>query len=286
MTTLARALATLAALCVAAVAAAQQIEPPDRYDLFSPKPGDRLRPLSANRPDTTESPYTVDAGHLQIEMSFVEWTRDQPRNTSERTTTRSIAPVMFILGVLEHVDLEIGLQPYIRQRTENRSDGSVMVGSGFGDTTVRVKFNLWGNDDGDTAFALLPYVKLPTADDSVGNGRVEGGILLPLAIKLPAEFDLAVMAEFDVLRNPQNSRYVGDFLHSASLSREIVGPLAGFVEYVGQQRLSGAQPYRATLNAGLTYGVSDDLQLDGGVGYGLNDAADDLRLFTGLAIRF
>jgi hypothetical protein len=35
-----------------------------------------LRPLSTDRPDTTESPYTVDAGHYQFEMEIGNWTID------------------------------------------------------------------------------------------------------------------------------------------------------------------------------------------------------------------
>ena len=39
--------------------------------------GAELRELSTDRPDTTESPFTVDRGHVQIELSFAEWTRDK-----------------------------------------------------------------------------------------------------------------------------------------------------------------------------------------------------------------
>ena len=35
-----------------------------------------LRPLSTDRPDTTESPYTVDAGHFQFEMEIAAWAKD------------------------------------------------------------------------------------------------------------------------------------------------------------------------------------------------------------------
>ena len=38
------------------------------YHLFAPVPRSAMRPLSTDRPDTTESPYTVDAGHFQMEM--------------------------------------------------------------------------------------------------------------------------------------------------------------------------------------------------------------------------
>src|SRR5437868_5206562 len=49
---------------------------PDKsqYTLWNPVPASLMRELSADRPDKTDSPYTVDAGHYQIEMDFANWT--------------------------------------------------------------------------------------------------------------------------------------------------------------------------------------------------------------------
>ncbi len=38
--------------------------------------GEELRPLSKNRPDTMESPHSVDAGHFQMEGKISLWERD------------------------------------------------------------------------------------------------------------------------------------------------------------------------------------------------------------------
>src|SRR5512140_1526866 len=50
--------------------------PPDKsgYNLFHPTPHDLMRELTPDRPDKTESPYTVDAGHLQLEMDAATFT--------------------------------------------------------------------------------------------------------------------------------------------------------------------------------------------------------------------
>ena len=44
-----------------------------QYHLFNPTPTGLMRELSTDRPDKTESPYTVDAGHLQIEVDLLSW---------------------------------------------------------------------------------------------------------------------------------------------------------------------------------------------------------------------
>ena len=64
--------------------------------------------------------------------------------------------------------------------------------SGIGDFTTRLKINLWGDDGGKTAFALLPFIKFPTSTDNLGNNAVEGGVIFPLAVKLPDDFDLGI----------------------------------------------------------------------------------------------
>src|SRR6266436_4230281 len=46
------------------------------YHLFNPTPREYLREMVADRPDKTESPYTVDAGHFQVETDLVSYTRD------------------------------------------------------------------------------------------------------------------------------------------------------------------------------------------------------------------
>jgi hypothetical protein len=39
--------------------------------LWDPVPRDRMRPLTTDRPDLTESPISVDAGHVQAELDLV-----------------------------------------------------------------------------------------------------------------------------------------------------------------------------------------------------------------------
>ena len=89
-------------------AAAENAEKPlpdkSGYNLFNPTPSDMMRELSPDRPDKTESPYTVDAGHFQMEMSFAEFTRNH--SDSIRTDTWNVAPVNFKAGLFNNVDLE------------------------------------------------------------------------------------------------------------------------------------------------------------------------------------
>ena len=73
-----------------------------------------MRPLSADRPDTTESPRTVDAGHIQIESSFFEFTRDQRNSASQTDVSHSFLATNVKLGLFNHVDVQLLVEPYAR----------------------------------------------------------------------------------------------------------------------------------------------------------------------------
>src|SRR5438093_6841318 len=66
-----------------------------QYHLFNPTPRAFLRELSTDRPDKTESPYTVDAGHFQIEMDLVSYSRDRDTHAGADTRVDSwaVAPI-------------------------------------------------------------------------------------------------------------------------------------------------------------------------------------------------
>jgi len=47
-----------------------------QYHLFNPTPRELMRDLSPDRPDATESPITLDAGHSGFEVSLFDWRHD------------------------------------------------------------------------------------------------------------------------------------------------------------------------------------------------------------------
>ncbi|MFN0133260.1 MAG: transporter [Phycisphaerales bacterium] len=288
------AVGAMAAVAGCAAAASAQGQPkvappePDKsgYTLFNPTPRALMREMSTDRPDTTESPYTVDAGHLQIEMSFADFSYDRTNSDSQTRHAFAVAPVLFKVGLLNNVDLQIGIDPYTREKTTDRTSDASETLEGFGDTVARLKVNLWGNDGGETAFALMPFVKFPTADGDLGNGNIEGGFISILAIELPNEFSSTFMIEFDFNRSGADDRYVVDLVHTATVGRNLLGKLGGYLEYAGFCNLNRDEDYRGYFDAGLTYGLTPDVQLDCGCRVGLTKAAEDFGVFAGISMRF
>ena len=253
-----------------------------RYTLFDPTPRELMREFSTDRPDVTESAYTVDAGHVQVELSFVDYAHDD--EDGQRFDEFVVLPSNLKLGLTNNTDVQFVIEPYVHQRL--RAGGQTETADGFGATQVRLKVNLFGNDSGDVALAVMPYAQFPTADDDIGGvDDVEGGVIVPLAISLPNEWSIGLMGEVDFLRDASDEGYGYSFLHTAALGHPVAGPLGAYVEYVGFANHDLGVGYVALAGGGVTYAVSDDIQLDAAIYFGISDAADDVAARLGLSFR-
>jgi len=259
---------------------------PDKseFTLLNPTPRDLWRPMSADRPDVTESPRTVDAGAVQLEISFFEYFHDSDNTSAEKTDSLLLAFSNVKIGLLNNTDLQIIFTPYVRDETRPDT-GPTTVNEGFSDVVVRVKVNFWGNDVGSTALGILPFVKIPTGT-SVSNGRVEAGIALPFGWDINEKVALGVMAELDLVYNETTRTHDLGWLFSTVLGFEIYGPVAGYLEYVGLAFFNGADDYESLLSFGSTYEITPNAVLDAGARVGLNRRANDLAVFTGITLRF
>lgn len=257
---------------------------PDKsaYTFFNPTPRDQMRELSTDRPDQTESPYTVDAGHWQIELEFANYTYDRERGT--RTESFNIAPINVKAGLTNSTDLQFIFDSYTRERV--RTAGGTSTTRDWGDVTLRLKHNVWGNDGGDTAFAVMPFVKIPLNLGDTGNSRVEGGLILPFAISLPNEWSLGLMTEFDILADSTGGGRHLEWINTIALGRDLTDRLGGYVEFLSAHNYENGRDWMAQASLGFTYAINADTQLDGGCNFGVTRNAPDVQPFLGLTLRY
>ena len=275
------------ALCVRAAAGDAPAPDKSKYHLFNPTPRELMREFNTDRPDKTESPYTLDAGHFQIEMDVLNYSFDRynglPNNT--RVESVAIASMNLKAGFCDNVDFQLVLQTYNSVRTRDNATG-VTRQRGFGDVIPRLKLNLWGNNGGTTALALMPYVKLPTSQDHLGNSSVEGGLIVPLAVELPGGFGMGLMTQVDFNRDASGRGHHPEFVNTITVSHDLVGKLAGYVEFFSSVSTERGSSWVGTVDLGLTYALTKDIQLDAGVNIGVTRAADDVNPFLGISFRF
>lgn len=252
------------------------------FSLASSAYAEELRDLSTDRPDTTESPYSVDMGHFQIEAELLSYGRDKVDGITTSTWASSLN---LKYGLTDHVDLQI-----IGEHLRVASTGCDTV-AGLGDLTVRLKYNLWGQDPNDqpTAFALMPYVSMPTHrekfDPLLGDDPTFG-LIAPLGFSLPNDWSAAVMAQLDMIRNREDDGWTSQLVLSMTAGHAITIDLAGFVELVSVSRAEREETSEAYCDFGLTLALGDSIQLDVGANVGLTRDSEDLRVFTGFSTKF
>lgn len=246
-----------------------------RYSLLDPTPDGKLRDMSTDRPDKTESPYTVDAGRFQIETDLVAYTHD--RRDGITTRAFDVMPFNLKIGLTDSSDLQLVYGAFSHVRTSGH--GVSETERGFGDLVVRYKQNLWGNDGGATAFGLIPYVTLLTESEP----EIEAGLLAPLAIAGPGGWGFGVMLELDAVR--REAGHALELLASATAARAVWRDLGAFFELASTLPLD-AEDLAMSGNTGLTLALSGDVVLDAGVRVGLTEAAEDLVVFVGGSARY
>lgn len=256
-----------------------------KYNLFNPTPEKEMRELSTDRPDKTESPYTVDAGHFQIETDLISQSMnsDDESGTEVKSSSTVYVATNLKVGLTNNIDLQLVLVPHQEDKVEvaDQSDKE----KGFGDTTLRMKINLIGNDEGPFAIALMPFVKIPTADEDLGNEEYEGGVILPVGIGLPGDWGLGLMLQLNYEKNALDKKYHNVFVTSITTSHAIAGDLGFYVEFFSETSGEDGAEWVATFDAGLTYGIGTNTQLDLGSNTGITDAADDQNWFVGISHR-
>ncbi|HEX5030469.1 MAG TPA: transporter [Candidatus Eisenbacteria bacterium] len=244
------------------------------------------REMSTDRPDLTESPYSVEKGRTQVEIEAVS--HGSETSDGVEVTSTGLAGFLIKRGIHRNADIQFGTSQLFRatdfefDRTLHPGEIDVSDNTGPGDLQIRLKWNFWGNDGGRTAFALMPFVDLPTSRDSPG-GAVEGGLIAPLAIEGPVGFGFGVMGEVDWF-DVQGVRWT-EWLSTATASHDIAGGLGGFVEFAATFRVPDEGEWLGLFNTGITFAITPNTQLDGGVRLGVTDVAPDYEAFLGFSFR-
>lgn len=231
------------------------------------------RDMTTDRPDATESPFTVDAGRVQLEAGLVDWARTADGEAF------GFAESNIRIGLSPRLEIDLIAQPYGLVR-EGR--GAPKRG-GVGALTLRAKYNLFGNDDGNTAAALLPWVAIPLDRHSpVGPIATEWGVLVPFAIAFDERISLGLNTGLKLRRPQPGRRRRASVPLTASLGVAASAKVGAYYELAAEL---GPQD-RLSLNTGLTWRVQDNVQLDTGIGFGLTRQSDRAAPFVGVSVRF
>lgn len=241
------------------------------YNLFNPVPRDQMRPFFTDQTAFTLTPFTVDAGHFQAEVDIADYIYDKTRvpGATLRTDGWIFGWSTYKAGLCNSADLEVSIKAYsditVRDITSTASTRS----TGFGDTSISSKINLWGNDGGKTALAVLPYVDVPT---SKGNNAYDGGFDVPFLVRLCPKADLGLMTGVTFYKNPAGDLHAS-FVDSVSVRAKLIDRVVGAAEfYTTVSEETGGWTAFGNVSAG--YQVLRDLQVHAGFTFNIHDSLD------------
>ena len=239
-------------------------------------------PICADRPGKATSTCTVPAGRWQLETGIPDWTL---LKGGGRTTSLAIGETTVKYGITDRSNIEIDVSPW--QRTTVRAGGIHESVSGFGDVSVLYK-QLLTRDDAAVQVSAMPYVKVPVAKRALGNGKWEGGLLLPVGYAIPhSTLAIAFTPEFDWAADGDRNGHHVAMAQVMSLGWAASDKLNLSAEIWGSWDWAPAGTVRqASADGAVAYLLSNDVQLDAGANFGLNRNTPDVELYGGVSVRF
>jgi hypothetical protein len=239
--------------------------------------------ICPDRPTKSTGPCTVPEGKWQIETGLIDWSRDK----SEGVTTDNVAwgQTAIKYGLGPKVDVELWLAPLLTEHVHGA--GSNEHRSSFGDTLVRVKYELT-SDNAPVQVAIDPFVKIPTANHEIGNGKVEGGLVVPVQVPLgTGPLTLSLDPELDWVANEDtHGRHLAT-QQVVNLGLAATEKLNLSMEVWAMWDLGGyGGGDQVSFDGAVAYLVSNDVQLDAGANAGLNRQTPNVEIYTGVSIRF
>lgn len=234
-------------------------------------------PICTDRPTKANAVCTVPTTAWQLETAAIDWLRLE--QSGSETETLLLGASVLKLGVSERSDLQIGFTPLVRVTSDGERD------SGFGDALVRYKHRLTSAES-LVQVAVIPFVKLPTARTGIGNGKVEGGLALPVSIALSAA-TLTFGPEADWLADADGHGRHTALVNLVNLSALIAPGVTVAAELWSNLNFDPDGTIKqASADAAIAYAVSHAVQLDAGVNAGLTRDTPDIELYAGISTRF
>lgn len=234
--------------------------------------------ICTDRPGKSSSTCAVPAGVWQVETGLAGWSLTQDRGSRSSALVLGESAVKYGLGGRTHI--EVAVAPYVRLRERGGPDSS-----GFGDVTVKLKHEL--ATTGALSAALYPYVKLPTARRDIGNGKVEGGLIVPLSLAIAGTpLSLSSSPELALIADGDGRGYHAAGAGTLSLGLAATDRLSLAAELWSGWDWDEATTRQSSVGTNASYKISNAVQVDAQLDLGLTRASADVEIAGGVSVRF
>ena len=237
---------------------------------------DLTAPLVTDRPDFTEAASTIGRGVAQLEIGYT-YAYD---NDCTVTKSNSYPEPLLRYGIFaEWLELRVGW---------NYADEEVglVKNSGSEDLYLGFKLGLTPQEGVLPEMSLIPQMNVPTGSSAFTSDHVEPGVNWIYAWEINDCISTAGSTQGNRRIDDSGEAYF-EIAQSWTVAYSLSDELGAYTEWFVLIP-NGADTARTEhyFNGGFTYLLSKDVQFDIRAGTGLNGAADDYFVGTGLSIRF
>lgn len=232
-------------------------------------------PLVTDRPDVTESATTIAPGFVQVETGgFYESFEDG--NIQYETYTYNTTLVR--LGLLDNLELRVGTN-FIEGQTTVNGIKLDDITSGFSPLLLGTKIAIAEEKGWKPQIGLLSHLYLPfTASDDYKPETTGVDFIFAFAHTLSEKSSLS----YNLGARWQGDSPEASYLYSLSYGYSILEKLGAYIELYGN--LPEDNKASHLWDAGLTYLISNNMQLDATIGSSITEG-QDILLAAGISFR-
>lgn len=250
--------------------------------------------ISTDRPDRTESSETVGKNKFQIETG-IEYSSLKYENaelifpdasrlvTDIKTYTITAPTTLLRYGLTDKIELRLEIDFDVNHskigNIDSLSDNSKLS---LNAPQVSAKFLLYKGQGWKPDFAIIGGVKIPNVGDELKQVKH----FIPeftLAFNNDITSKLSVGYNLGIEWNDEMSDQ--DMFSSVSFALQLTPRIGSFLEYYGNFPKTG-NDYDNNIDAGFTYLINKNFQIDIYGGLGLSKISNDFILGSGLSYRF
>lgn len=217
--------------------------------------------INTDRPDQTESSYTVGNGDFQIETGFLVGFED-----SGIAETRQIAAPSNLLryGIMEGLELRFVSQYEFLKRENLKLDG-------ISDLQIGVKLAILNDKTKSTAVALMSHVVAPSGSEGLSNEKTGTINRILVSHDFNETLSLGYNLGYDTYGNGD-----GAYAYTVALGKGVNDKTGVYIEPFGFY--SNEEDLKASFDAGITYLLNSNTQLDFSFGTGINHSMNYMAI--------
>jgi hypothetical protein len=235
-------------------------------------------PLVADRPDFTEASSTVGSGVVQLESGYT-YAFDDDGTTS--TKSHSYPEALFRIGLCaDWLELRIAWNYGHEEVAGVESAGGEDLYLGF-------KIGLTPQEGILPEMALVPQMTVPTGADAFTANEILPGVNWIYGWDVCESISTTGSTQFNRTIDDGTERAYTEWAQSWTIGYSLCDQVGAYTEwFVIAPHSADTAVTEHYFDGGFTVLLTNDVQWDVRAGVGLNDAADDYFVGSGLTIRF